>query len=142
MHVTNQVNFVVHFFCRDMDCAWEGEVADVLYVLMVVPSSTVLILQSTMLVPAWGRPYNRALLFLLVAVAMGLIATSTTQLSWDPDAFAGTGMCSIVLNRTFSTAGTALLVVMYLIIFNRFGAAHGAPRPGDAQACATGHGLL
>ncbi|KAJ3365404.1 hypothetical protein GGF32_009262 [Allomyces javanicus] len=116
MQVTNQVNFVVHFFGRDMDCAWEGAVADALYVLMVVPSSTVLILQSTMLVPAWRRPYNRALLFLLVAVAMGLIATSTALLTWDPDVLAATGVCSIVFNRIFSTAGKAVLVVMYLII--------------------------
>ncbi|KNE55202.1 hypothetical protein AMAG_01118 [Allomyces macrogynus ATCC 38327] len=116
MHVTNQVNFVVHFFGRDMDCAWEGSVADALYVLMVLPSSAVLILQSTMLVPAWRRPYKRALLFLLVAVAMGLIAVSTAMLTWDRDVLAASGVCSIVFNRMFSTAGKAVLVVMYLII--------------------------
>ncbi|KAJ3372312.1 hypothetical protein GGF31_002175 [Allomyces arbusculus] len=116
MYAVNQVNFVVHFFGRDMNCVWEGAVAGALYVLMVVPSSAVLILQSTMLEPAWGRPYKRVFLFLLVAVAMGLIATSTALLSWDPDVLAATGVCSIVFKRMFNTAGKAVLVVMYLII--------------------------
>ncbi|KAJ3365407.1 hypothetical protein GGF32_009265 [Allomyces javanicus] len=115
MHVANQAMFLVQFLGRDMSCQWLGSVSSALYALMVLPSTAVLILQSTMLVPAWRRPFKRTVLFVLVAGAMGLIAGSAAVVSRDW-ALLATGVCSIKHDRTLNTAGKATLVVMYMII--------------------------
>ncbi|KAJ3372314.1 hypothetical protein GGF31_002177 [Allomyces arbusculus] len=115
MHVANQAIFLVQFLGRGMNCQWLGSVSSALYALMVLPSTAVLILQSTMLVPAWRRPFKRTVLFVLVAGAMGLIAGSAAVVSRDW-ALLPTGVCSIKHDRTLNTAGKATLVVMYLII--------------------------
>ncbi|KNE59850.1 hypothetical protein AMAG_05303 [Allomyces macrogynus ATCC 38327] len=115
MHVANQSIFLVQFLGRDMNCQWLGSVSSALYALMVLPSTAVLILQSTMLVPAWRRPFKRTVLFVLVAGAMGLIAGSAAVVSRDW-ALLATGVCSIKHDRTLNTAGKATLVVMYMII--------------------------
>ncbi|KNE55205.1 hypothetical protein AMAG_01120 [Allomyces macrogynus ATCC 38327] len=115
MHVANQIGFLVQFLGRDMNCQWLGSVSGALYALLVLPSTAVLILQSTMLVPAWRRPFKRAVLFVLVAGAMGLIAASAATVSRDW-ALLPTGVCLIKHDRTLNTAGKATLVVMYMII--------------------------
>ncbi|KNE55204.1 hypothetical protein AMAG_17754 [Allomyces macrogynus ATCC 38327] len=116
MHFANQVDFLAIHLGRGMNCTWLGIMSSVLYAFIILPSSTVLILQTTMLVPAWRRPFKRTLLFLLVAVAMGLVAESTVLLSWDHDLFAKTGVCVVQYDRTYNTSGKAALVCMYLII--------------------------
>ncbi|KNE55207.1 hypothetical protein AMAG_01122 [Allomyces macrogynus ATCC 38327] len=116
MHVANQIYFLVQHLGRHMDCAWIGAMSIVLYTLMIVPSSAVLILRSTMLVPAWRRMFKRSLLFVLVAVAMALISGSTALMSWDRALFSTLGVCSIQYNRTLNVVGKAVFVCMYLII--------------------------
>ncbi|KNE59852.1 hypothetical protein AMAG_05305 [Allomyces macrogynus ATCC 38327] len=116
MHVANQIYFLVQHLGRNMDCAWVGAMSIVLYALMVVPSSAVLILRSTMLVPAWRRMFKRSLLFVLVAVAMGLISGSTVLMSYDRALLSTLGVCSIQYNRTLNVVGKAVFVCMYLII--------------------------
>ncbi|KAJ3372316.1 hypothetical protein GGF31_002179 [Allomyces arbusculus] len=116
MHVANQISFLVQHLGRHMNCAWVGAMSIVLYALMVVPSSAVLILRSTMLVPAWRRIFKRSLLFVLVAVAMGLISGSTALMSYDRALLSTLGVCSIQYNRTLNVVGKAVFVVMYLII--------------------------
>ncbi|KAJ3368877.1 hypothetical protein GGF31_006012 [Allomyces arbusculus] len=115
MHVANQINFLVQHLGRNMDCPSVGTVSGVLYALMIFPSSSVLILRSTMLVPAWRRTFKRTVLFALMAVAMGLIATSNALRTWDQDLLA-VGVCQIKYERTLNTAGKAALVIMYCII--------------------------
>ncbi|KAJ3358173.1 hypothetical protein GGF32_000679 [Allomyces javanicus] len=115
MHVANQINFLVQHLGRNMNCPWVGTVSAVLYALMIFPSSSVLILRSTMLVPAWRRTFKRTVLFALMAVAMGLIAASNALRTWDQDLLA-VGVCQIKYERTLNTAGKAALVIMYFII--------------------------
>ncbi|KAJ3365409.1 hypothetical protein GGF32_009267 [Allomyces javanicus] len=116
MHVANQIYFLVQHLGRNMDCACVGAMSIALYALMVVPSSAVLILRSTMLVPAWRRMFKRSLLFVLVAVAMALISASTALMSWDRALLSTLGVCSIQYNRTLNVVGKAVFVCMYMII--------------------------
>ncbi|KNE59849.1 hypothetical protein AMAG_05302 [Allomyces macrogynus ATCC 38327] len=116
MHFANQVDFLAIHLGRGMNCAWLGIMSSVLYAFIILPSSTVLILQTTMLVPAWRRPFKRTLLFMLVAVAMSLVAASTVLLTWDHDLFAKTGVCVVQYDRKFNVFGKTALVCMYLVI--------------------------
>ncbi|KAJ3372313.1 hypothetical protein GGF31_002176 [Allomyces arbusculus] len=116
MHFANQVDFLAIHLGRGMNCAWLGIMSSVLYAFIILPSSTVLILQTTMLVPAWRRPFKRTLLFMLVAVAMSLVAVSTVLLTWDHDIYAKTGVCVVQYDRKFNVFGKTALVCMYLVI--------------------------
>ncbi|KNE55206.1 hypothetical protein AMAG_01121 [Allomyces macrogynus ATCC 38327] len=116
IHVANQILFLVQHLGRHLDCVAIVVFSAILYTLLVVPSSAVLILQSTMLVPAYRRKFKRAALFILVAVAMGLIMGSTSLLSWNLDQQAATGVCAMQYDRTMNVAGKAVFVTMYLII--------------------------
>ncbi|KNE59851.1 hypothetical protein AMAG_05304 [Allomyces macrogynus ATCC 38327] len=116
MHVANQIMFLVQHAGRHLDCVAVVIFSAILYTLLVVPASAVLILQSTMLVPAYRRMFKRTALFLLVAVAMGLIMGSVGLLSWNLDQQAATGVCSMQYDRTLNVSGKAIFVTMYLII--------------------------
>ncbi|KAJ3358172.1 hypothetical protein GGF32_000678 [Allomyces javanicus] len=115
MHVANQANFLVQVLGRDMDCPWVGSTSGVLYALMILPSCSVLILRSTMLVQGPRRVAYRWLLFALVVIAMVLIAASNALRTWDPDLLA-VGVCQANYDRTLNVAGKAVLVLSYLII--------------------------
>ncbi|KNE57512.1 hypothetical protein AMAG_03218 [Allomyces macrogynus ATCC 38327] len=115
MHVANQANFLVQVLGRDMNCPWVGSTSGVLYALMILPSCSVLILRSTMLVQGPRRVAYRWLLFALVIIAMVLIAASNALRSWDPDLLA-VGVCQANYDRTLNVAGKAVLVLSYLII--------------------------
>ncbi|KAJ3368876.1 hypothetical protein GGF31_006011 [Allomyces arbusculus] len=115
MHVANQVNFLVQVLGRDMDCPWVGSTSGVLYALMMLPSCSVLILRSTMLVQGPRRVAYRWLLFALVIIAMVLIAASNALRTWDSDLLA-VGVCQASYDRTLNVAGKAMLVLSYLII--------------------------
>ncbi|KAJ3372315.1 hypothetical protein GGF31_002178 [Allomyces arbusculus] len=116
MHVANQIMFLVQHAGRHLDCVAVVVFSAILYTLLVVPASAVLILQSTMLVPAYRRMFKRTALFILVAVAMGLIMGSAALLSWNFDQQAATGICVMEYDRTLNVAGKAVFVAMYLII--------------------------
>ncbi|KNE66259.1 hypothetical protein AMAG_10496 [Allomyces macrogynus ATCC 38327] len=115
MHVANQANFLVQVLGRDMDCPWIGSTSGVLYALMILPSCSVLILRSTMLVQGPRRVAYRWLLFALVIIAMVLIAASNALRTWDSDLLA-VGVCQANYDRKLNVAGKAALVLSYLII--------------------------
>ncbi|KAJ3365405.1 hypothetical protein GGF32_009263 [Allomyces javanicus] len=118
LHVANQINFLVLHLGRDLSCLWLGALPGVFYVLILLPSSTVLILQTTVLVPAWQRPFRRMVLFVLVAVGMSLVAVSKAKLTWDADMLEEVGVCSIHYDRTLNVFGKGTLVIVYMIILH------------------------
>ncbi|KAJ3365408.1 hypothetical protein GGF32_009266 [Allomyces javanicus] len=110
------IMFLVQHAGRHLDCVSVVVFSAILYTLLVVPASAVLILQSTMLVPAYRRMFKRTALFILVAVAMGLIMGSAGLLTWNFGQQAATGVCSMQYDRTLNVAGKSIFVTMYLII--------------------------
>ncbi|KNE55203.1 hypothetical protein AMAG_17753 [Allomyces macrogynus ATCC 38327] len=118
LHVANQIDFLVLHLGRDMSCLCLGALPGVFYVLILLPSSTVLILQTTVLVPTWQRPFRRTVLFVLVAVGMSLVATSKAMLTWDAAMLEEVGVCSIHYDREFNIFGKGTLVIVYAIILH------------------------
>ncbi|KNE59848.1 hypothetical protein AMAG_05301 [Allomyces macrogynus ATCC 38327] len=118
LHVANQIDFLVLHLGRDLSCLWLGALPGVFYVLILLSSSTVLILQTTVLVPAWQRPFRRTVLFVLVAVGMSLVATSKAMLTWDAEMLEEVGVCSIRYDRTLNVFGKGTLVIVYMIILH------------------------
>ncbi|KNE60763.1 hypothetical protein AMAG_06119 [Allomyces macrogynus ATCC 38327] len=113
-HTVNQALFLVEHVGRDMDCAALTTIGGVVYVLLVLPATTVLIHRATTLVRrGTHRMLVRCALHGLVVAALTSIVVSIAKRSWDVEMLAQ-GVCSVEYLRPANVAGKLLLVAMYL----------------------------